>query len=190
MSYINKFFTHANCIIPKSSQYGALWIGDYQSAIDPVFLKNNNITVIVNCSIDLPFVYDVLSKKQHGLMNLETFRIPVYDSCLKHDINIMEQYLHIVLPFLLKKLLIKKNNILVHCHAGAQRSAIVVAALLFLLIDKKLMKFPDIPNTHNNKSQQMIYVINYILTKRPKVFNYGFRVNFKSSVNKFFNINI
>ena len=101
----------------------------------------------------------------------------------------MEQYLHTVLPFILKKLLTEHKNILVHCHAGAQRSAICVTATLFVLVDNDIMHFDEIPHK-TDKSKMMRKVIAYVLSKRPRAFSYGFRVNFKKSLETFFNITL
>lgn len=189
MPYINSLFDNVNLIIPKNNKSGSLWLGNYKSALDPVFLKDNDISVIINCSADLPYIYDILDSTNHGLNSLETFRIPVYDSLLEHDIYIMEQYFHTVLPFILKKLLTERKNILIHCHAGAQRSAICVAAVLFVLVDNEIMQFDEIPNK-TDKSKLMRKIIKYILEKRPRAFSYGFRVNFKKSLESFFGLDI
>lgn len=118
----------------------------------------------------------------------------------------MEQYFSTVLPFLLKKLLTEHKNILIHCYAGKQRSAILCAALLFVLVDNDIMTFKSKNNesssfiggssqSHNiininDKSKLMKKIIQYMLEKRPCVFTYGFRVNFKKSIERFFNIKI
>lgn len=179
-------FENANLIIPETSSNGTLWLGNYKSALDIEFIKQNNISVIVNCSVDLPYIYDIIDVNSHGLSKLETFRIPVYDSLLDHDIYIMEQYYHTVIPFIIKKLLKEHKNILVHCHAGAQRSASVVAAVLYVLIDNNIMLFNEI--NYSSKDKLMKNIIKYILAKRPRAFSYGFRVNFKKSLETFFNI--
>jgi len=189
ISYINRLFDNMNLIIPENKKTGSIWLGNYKSALDPLFLKEHEISVIINCTADLPYIYDVIDPIEHGLQRLETFRIPVYDSLLDHDIYIMEEYLHVVLPFILKKCLSEHKNILIHCHAGAQRSAVVVAAVLFVLIDNNIMTFDKIPNK-KDKSKLMKHIIKYILDKRPRAFSYGFRVNFKTSLESFFNINI
>jgi len=130
MSLLN-YFENANNIIPGDDNVnvnlqglsfnniisGQVWLGNYKAALDPKFIKDNNISVIINCSVDLPFIFNLIDPAEHGISKLETYRIPVYDSLLEHDIYIMEQYLHKVLPFLLKKLLKEKKNILIHCYA-------------------------------------------------------------------------
>lgn len=193
MSYIQTLLENASCIIPKNKKSGALWLGNYKSALDPVFLKDNDISVIINCTIDLPYIYDVLEPEKHGLSKLETFRIPVYDSLLEHDIVIMEQYLSTALPFTLKKLVNDKKNILIHCYAGKQRSSSLCAATLFLLVDNDIydlkLKNKDIKNI-DDKSKLMKLIFQYMLEKRPCVFTYGYRVNFKKSLERFFNIEL
>lgn len=122
------YFENVNNIIPgddnvnKGPKFnnivsGQIWLGNMKSALNPQFLKDNNISVIINCSVDIPFIFDITDPHEFGISELETFRIPVYDSLLEDDIRIMEQYLSKVLPFLLKKLLKEKKNILIHCHA-------------------------------------------------------------------------
>jgi hypothetical protein len=180
---------NANLIIPETSLSGSLWLGNYKSALEPDFFLKNNISVVVNCSVDLPYIYDVIDVNSYGLSKLETFRIPVYDSLLDHDIYIMEQYFHTVIPFIIKKLLKEHKNILVHCRAGAQRSAIVTAAVLFVLVDNNLIEFKNLQKD-NDKSTLIKNTIKYILRKRPRAFSYGFRVNFKKSIESFFGVNI
>jgi protein-tyrosine phosphatase len=189
LKYINKIFENASLIIPKNNKSGALWLGNYKSAIDPVFLKENNISVIINCSPDLPYIHDILDSTQHGLEKIESFRIPVYDSLLEQDIYIMEEYLHKVLPFILKRLLKDKKNILIHCFAGAQRSAGVTVSVLYILVDNNIMEFENIQKT-KDKSKLMKRLIEYLLEKRPRVFSYGFRVNFKKSIESFFGLEL
>ena len=198
------YFENVNNIIPGNDNInnggpifdnivsGQIWLGNMKAALDPKFIKDNNISVIINCSVDIPFIFDVIDPAEYGISKIETYRIPVYDSLLEHDIYIMEQYLHKVLPFLLKKLLKEKKNILVHCAAGRQRSGCVVAALLFVLIDNNLMKFENeqIGGSEEikDKNKLMKRIIKYIIKRRPQAFSYGLRVNFKSSLERFFNI--
>lgn len=203
------YFENVNNIIPGDDNIngqgiklnniisGQIWLGNMKAALDPKFIKENNISVIINASVDIPFIFDVLDPAEYGISKLETYRIPVYDSLLEHDIYIMEQYLHKVLPFLLKKLLKEKKNILIHCAAGRQRSGCVVAALLYVLIDNNLMKLEneqigggiEEPKVID-KNKLMKRIIKYIIKRRPQAFSYGLRVNFKSSLERFFNIKI
>lgn len=195
------YFDNVNNIIPGNDNInggpivnnivsGQIWLGNMKAALDPKFIKENNISVIINASVDIPFIFDIMDPSKYGISKLETYRIPVYDSLLEHDIYIMEQYLHKVLPFLLKKLLKEKKNILIHCAAGRQRSGCVVAALLFVLIDNNLMKFENEREEIKDKGKLMKRIIKYIIKRRPQAFSYGLRVNFKLSLERFFNIQI
>ena len=161
--------TNADLIIKESENSGALWLGNYKASIDANFLIDNNISVIINCTKDIPYAFDC---------NLiEYFRIPVNDSQSEEDMVTMERYFSIVLPFIFNKLITEHKNVLVHCHAGAQRSACVVAAILFI-IDRHINGEPEIDTMHK--------VINYIVKKRPIAFKYGIRINFKKSLESYF----
>jgi len=97
----------------------------------------------------------------------------------------MEKYFKTIIPILIHKYTNEKKNILIHCQAGKQRSAIVVAALLKVLVDNNLITINEISKNIPTKIQfKRIY--NYILSKRPQVFTYGLRINFESSFRRFF----
>ena len=166
-------------IIPR------LWIGDSSSSLDLEFLRENKIDVIINCTPDLPF----FNEFYHFIddLDIETFRIPVYDSLLEKDILLMEEYFRTVLPFMLRKYFTEKRNILVHCKGGKQRSAIVVAAFLKVSLDRKRISIPDI-EIQNNSSNTFNDIYYYILSKRPQAFTYGLRVNFINTFNRFFGL--
>lgn len=186
MNYIYNTLTMSNdadLILPiKENVHGSLWLGNYKSTLDLEFLVKNNITVIINCTPDIPFIFEVMDPEQLcqknkqfcGLRQLETFRIPVFDSLLEYDIKLMEHYLPIVIPFIIKRLF-KKHNIIINCFAGKQRSAAVMAAVLFVL---------------NEKNIPMMDIIHYIRKHRPQAFTYGFRINFQNALENFFNIKI
>ena len=190
MNFIKDVFTgeNANLIIKKSDINGNLWLGNAKAALNINFLVDNNINVIINVSPDIPYVFDIMdpemlckqNKNYCGLHHLETMRIPVFDSLLPHDIYLMEQYLPQVLPYIIQKLYKEKKNVLVHCFAGAQRSAAIVAAVLYTLQEKE--NFPEA------KSKCMKKIIKYITKLRPRVFSWGLRVNFKESLENYFNI--
>jgi len=120
-------------------------------------------------------------------MNIETYRIPVNDSLLEKDFLLMQKYFQIIIPLLLRKYTIEKKNILVHCHMGKQRSAIVVAGLLKVLLDYKYIDLDKVPNIVDKK-KQFDYICNYIVLKRPQAFTFGYRINFKKTFYRFFNI--
>lgn len=198
------YFENANQILEcnrpefANESGGNLWLGNYHAAHDPDFLIKNNITVIINCTPNIPYVYEIHhSKDLVGINKLETFRVPVLDSLLEEDIVLMQDYFTTVIPFILTKL--KTCNVLVHCHQGRQRSAILVAAVLYILSSNRdvysinnicyqdtlryINKYPD-------NSDRMNRVIKYINKKRPQAFAYSLRVNFKKTLERYFNIEL
>lgn len=164
---------------------GNLWISDYHTALNINFIKKNNISVIINCTPDIPFIYDIIDPHLHKIHSIESYRIPVYDSLLSHDIFLMETYFPKVLPFLVTKLIKEKKNILIHCVKGRQRSAILIAALLYILVDNKILKF-----NHNNNESNINNIIKYILHLRPRAFRLGYSINFKKALENFFKVKI
>lgn len=169
---------NANEILPN------LWLGNYHAALDIDFLKRSGINMIINCTKSCPFFYEI-SVCDYKIKDLETYRIPVNDSLLEADFIRMEKYLRVVIPLLLRKYTVEKRHILIHCHAGKQRSAIVMAALLKVLLDNRYI---TLPTTTSDNDSQFTKIYNYLLTKRHNVFTYGFRINFISSYKRFFNM--
>ena len=100
-------------IIPK------LWLGNINICKNRLFLTNNNIKIIINCSCDIPF----FSNKTKNI------RISVNDNLKEKEIEKLYHYLDKSADTIYKYL---QNNqpILVHCYAGKQRSASVVVAFL------------------------------------------------------------
>ena len=191
---MNFFKTNfADKIIPR------LWLGDYKSALDIDFLLNNKIDLIINCTPNTKFFYETTdlnllnSNIVNKLKKIETYRIPVNDSLLEADFIRMEKYFKIVIPLLLRKYTIENKNILVHCYAGKQRSAIVVAALLKVLSDNNYISvLPPIKQLNLSKYtrniQQYQNICNYIISKRFQAFTYGYRVNFEPTFLRYFKI--
>ena len=169
---------NANIIITYENTN--LWIGNYKAALDYDFLKNNNISVIVNCTKEIPFIYDIVDKP----IKLETVRIPIFDTTSDIDNKIMNDKLDYVIPFINTKFFKEHKNILVHCAAGKSRSASIVAAFMFNFIkhiDKNnlqnILKTKDSYNFATD-DQIMVNVIKYIISKRSCTFFYGSKVNF------------
>ena len=155
-----------------------LWLGNHRSALNIEFLKKNNINLIINCTPNKSFI-------KEDLLKVEKYRIPVNDSLLEKDFLLMQRYFQIIVPLLLRKYTIEKKNILIHCHMGKQRSAIVVAALLKVLLDYKYIDLDKVPNIVDKK-KQFYYICNYIVFKRPQAFTFGYRINFKQTFYRYF----
>jgi hypothetical protein len=124
--------------------------------MDADFLRRNNITVVFNCTKDLPFSPGIPTK----------YRVPVDDNLKVAELN----NLGVWAPEIVVKVLgeyKKGRSILIHCFAGMQRSAAVVAMLLLVLTDRT----PD-------------EVVGYIRSKRPVAFFTG--INFDPSIRRFY----
>ena len=125
-----------NLIIPR------IYLGDHRAASNKKWLKDNNISVVFNCTKHLPFDASIKHR----------YRVPVDDSLMEEDLKKMGIWSFEVVYKLWKQYQ-SGANILIHCHAGRQRSAAVVAMFLMFLTKKSLHE-----------------VINFIRSKRPVAF--------------------
>ena len=141
---------NANLIIPR------LWLGNRHAALDANFIRSNNITVIVNASKDIPFINDNAAKK---------YRVPVDDNLEPSEIDNMAKWSPEIVYMILREYQ-AGNTILVHCAAGMQRSAAIVAMTLIVM---KQMN-PD-------------QAIQFIKSKRPIAFFPS--ANFERSIRQF-----
>ena len=122
---MNNIVANANKICP------GLWLGDYYSANDEDFITSNNITLVVNCTNDLKF------PTFYKYLYLTAIRIPLRD--IKNDKandNVLIQNI-VDIEERINDALFNGRNVLVHCYAGIQRSATVVAYYLM----KRHMKY-------------------------------------------------
>jgi hypothetical protein len=136
----------ANLILPR------LWLGNRVAASDGEFLRKNNITVVFNCTKDLPFHPSVLRK----------YRLPVDDNLEAQEIDNMERWA----PEAVYKVLAeynRGNTILIHCYAGMQRSAALMAMTLVVLTKRSVDD-----------------IVRFIKEKRPIAFTPG--KNFGKSI--------
>jgi len=107
---------NASKILPR------LWLGNKNAALDSDWLRANHITTVFNCTKDVPFEKSILHQ----------YRVPIHDSLLQEDIQKLTEWS----PEIIYKLMAEYNQgaiILVHCWAGVQRSAAVVAMFLMTL---------------------------------------------------------
>jgi hypothetical protein len=106
-----------------------LWIGNAEAAADGEWLRTNGIQTVFNCTKTLPF---------HPSVPYQ-FRVPVDDNLQPAEIKNMEMWA----PEIAFKILHEYNagrRILVHCHAGMQRSATAVAFFLLVLTGRPLIQ--------------------------------------------------
>ena len=139
-----------------------LFLGNFQAAKDKEFFKNNKIKAVLNCSKDIPNHY-----AHHK--DIEYMRIPVDDSLKQKDYDLMYEYMPAIVEFIHKHACIAKQNILVHCWAGRQRSAIAVAVFM-------VSKCGMTPQE----------ACKLVMTKRPEAFHFGKSLNFDQALNKYY----
>lgn len=103
----------ANEIIPR------LWLGNRKASQDIDWLRRNNITTVFNATKDIPFV--------NGIEFM--YRVPVDDNLEDDEIRNMGLWSWEIVFKVLKEYNAGKH-ILIHCMAGMQRSAAIVAMVL------------------------------------------------------------
>lgn len=110
------FSNNADQILPN------LWLGNLRAAQDETFLKNANIQVVFNATKDAPFHPSVRRR----------YRVPVDDNLQDEEIRNMELWSYEIVYKMLKEYK-EGRPILVHCHAGMQRSPAITAMFLMAL---------------------------------------------------------
>jgi len=103
-----------------------LWLGNAKASMDEKFLKDNSIVTVFNCTKDQPF--HSYTKKR--------YRVPVDDNLKQEEIRNMELWSYEIIYKLTKEH--KQGNVLVHCYAGMQRSAAVIA--MYLIANYRMKK--------------------------------------------------
>jgi len=153
-----------------------IYIGNEAAAKDLKFLEN--IDVVINATKHLPF-----SAKKINI------KVPINDPGPVGNLYLEEnnEYLSKALPKLVATIhgyRMSGKRILVHCHAGAQRSAAIVAAYLITHGDWKISD-----KTKKRFSKKEIInekyriTVKHIISKRPVAFFGGRSVNFKQALN-------
>ena len=133
-----------------------LWLGNIRAATSPQWLGEKGIKCVFNCTKDIPFVPTIQRQ----------YRVPVDDNLQAEEIRNLELWSYEVV-FKLMREYKTGQPILVHCHAGMQRSAACMA--MFLIVAKNMT--PE-------------QAIRYIKERRPIAFTPG--VNFKQSIEGFY----
>ena len=106
----------ANEILP------GLWLGNRKASQDTMWLKQNNITVIFNATKDIPFVSGIPSM----------YRVPVDDNLEENEIRNMELWSWEIVYKVINEYN-QGKKILIHCAAGMQRSAAIMAMVLIAM---------------------------------------------------------
>ena len=96
-----------------------IWLGNKRAALNEKWLKEHHITAVFNATKDVPFSPSI--RKQ--------YRIPVDDNLKPEEIRNMTLWSHEIVYNVLKERN-EGNQILIHCMAGMQRSAVIVGMYL------------------------------------------------------------
>jgi hypothetical protein len=153
---LNLFTKHATGSNDADEILPNLWLGNKNSALDHIWLKEKNIKSVFNCTKDLPFSFTIQRK----------YRVAVDDNLQAVEIRNLELWSFEVV---MKMIIEYKTGqpMLVHCAAGMQRSAACCA--MFLIAVNKMK--PD-------------EAIAFIREKRPIAFRPG--VNFRKAIEGFY----
>ena len=106
-----------------------VWIGNMRASVDEPWLRQHGIVTVFNCTKQLPFHPSI----QHQ------YRIPVDDNLQAAEINNMELWA----PEIAYKIWLEYkagHPMLIHCHAGMQRSTTACAFFLMALTRSPLIQ--------------------------------------------------
>ena len=186
MNLLNTFietFSDAHELLPKTVNQGSLWVGNFTSALNVEFLTKNNINIIINLTKTDPFITENLPFVEKKI-RIHVDDDGYFDSGLE-NYKEMTHSMQLYIPSLAEQLRYKRKNILVHCHAGKQRSNAFSVALLIYL-DRKYDIIPSIIFKKEDAEIQIQKMINYVQSKRPQSFTYGYNVRFMKSLKDLF----
>jgi protein-tyrosine phosphatase len=178
----NEIFTSATQIVP------GLWLGNQAASQNLNFLEN--VDVIINCTKHIPFA---TTDKLRIRLAVNDPGPPLPNVSYDDDVNRMDpnddQVIMIkALPSLLRiiaALRRKQKRILVHCHAGAQRSAALLAAYLTVYAH---WEPPTGYSLYQLRRMKFATVVRMIVKKRPVAFAGGRSVNFQPALTRHLNL--
>jgi hypothetical protein len=106
-----------------------VWLGNQEASQNDEWLRANRIQTVFNCTKQIPFHPSIPNQ----------YRVPVDDNLEPTEIRNMELWA----PEIAYKIIQEYragHPMLVHCHAGRQRSATAVAFFLMLLTGRPLIQ--------------------------------------------------
>lgn len=95
-----------------------LWIGNIDMMYNSKFIKENDITIIVNCTLNVPFSNKISTKN---------IRIPLSDSLI-HNIDTLRTNKTKILHYI--DSILETDNILICCYDGKTISPFIVSLYL------------------------------------------------------------
>lgn len=102
-----------------------LWLGDYRASLDDAWLTSKGIKTVFNCTKDLPF----------SRIALRQYRLPVDDNLDPAEIANMRAWGPEGVSKVIGELR-RGAPVLIHCYAGRQRSAALMAMTLMVVMKK------------------------------------------------------
>tara|TARA_B100000683_G_C12489022_1_gene553985 strand:+ start:889 stop:1302 length:414 start_codon:yes stop_codon:yes gene_type:complete len=118
-----------------------LWISDIEMLNKDEFLKDNLITIVINCTID------------HNFPNVKNkLRFPISPMFHENDLILFKNNINKILDYIHSN--IDTNNILVCCYDGINISTLIIG----LYIKKYCQNIPlsDIPKIISSKNTNLI----------------------------------
>jgi hypothetical protein len=109
-----------------------LWIGDIDIMYNKTFLEDNQIQVIINCTIDHPF--------SETIQGIQKIRVPLPTN-LYQSLDTLRQHKDKILQYIDKQL--ESHHILICCVEGTILSPFIASLYL--------MKYGDIPKDEVRK---------------------------------------
>lgn len=130
-----------------------IWLGNFQAATSHEWLTDHRIDAVFNCTKNIPFSL---------IDHIQKYRVPLDDNLQAEEIRnarlwSFESVYRVAAEYK------AGSEILIHCHAGMQRSACIVAMFLIFITRCK----PD-------------EAINFIKSRRPVAFLNS--INFKDAI--------
>lgn len=168
-----------NILVPQTKGVkivDKLFLSGKEGATDEKFIKDNNITVIVNCTEELPntfkpfYVVPLPAYVQSPF--LEYYQLQVKENNSMAEQKRLFEQLFSIVQTIDKKINNENKTVLVHCTTGDQRGAATVAAYLYY-------------KYHKTTGCSMDMVIDHIKKMKSSAFGYGYTFIFKKSLEEF-----
>ena len=119
-----------------------LWIGDINGSFDNNFLKDNNITILINCTLNYGFP-DI---------NVKKLRIPLSNNLTPSEDHILlKKNKDKIIDYIYEN--IEFSNIFIYCYDGLLISPLIVS--LFLIIKGNISK-DNIRSILQSKNNEII----------------------------------
>jgi hypothetical protein len=119
-----------------------IWISDINGSFDNNFLKDNNITILINCTLNYGFP-DI---------NVKKLRIPLSDNLTpSEDLFLLKKNKVKIIEYIYEH--IDFSNILIYCYDGLLISPLIVS---LFLIEKGNISTDNIRSILQSKNNKII----------------------------------